>query len=72
MVTHRDPPEKKLITTGYYGMVRHPIMSCMMAVLFVSPNMVTHFTLYIYSSSINVLYVIYLHRGLVNYYLPSP
>ncbi|XP_065912758.1 methanethiol S-methyltransferase-like [Dysidea avara] len=38
-VKNKDPPGRKLITTGYYGMVRHPTMSCVMAALFISPNM---------------------------------
>ena len=56
-----------LNTTGMFGIVRHPGMSFFIGVFFVTPDMVinAHY-------NINDSIVIYLHRLVVNYFLPSP
>lgn len=39
----RKPNNKvQLATTGAYGIVRHPAMSCLMAVFLITPTMVTY------------------------------
>ena len=38
----REPSKAELVTTGAYGIVRHPAMSCLIGVFLITPTMVTY------------------------------
>ena len=41
IVIFRKLSKAELVTTGAYGIVRHPVMSCFIGIFLIAPTMVT-------------------------------